>query len=717
MLTCEPVGRPLDYLAPPGGLAEGAVVEVPLGPRRVLGVVWGPGAGEVPPERLRPVARVPDLPPLRPEFRRFLERAADYTLAPLPAVLRLALRAPGIGEGAPERVLLRPGPGRPARMTDARRRVLELFEAHGGAPMSPAEIARAAAVSPSVLRGLVEAGALVAERRPADAPLPRLDPERPGAVLSAEQRAAAAELVAMQEAGGYGTALLRGVTGAGKTEVYLEAVAACLRAGRQALVLLPEIALTAQFLARVEARFGARPAEWHSAMTAAERRRVWHAVARGEAQLVVGARSALWLPFARLGLTVVDEEHDPSYKQEDGVRYHARDMAVLRAACEGGQVILSSATPSLESWVNAETGRYRKVELAERWGPAELPELRAIDLRREGPPPGRWIAPPLERAIRARLERGEQSLLFLNRRGYAPLTVCRACGHQIGCPQCDARMVAHRLRRRLVCHQCGLERPLPEACPSCGAEGRLAPVGPGVERLAEEAAALFEGARLAILSSDTAGSPAELRRRIDQIAAGGADIIIGTQLVAKGHNFPLLTLVGVIDADLGLAGGDLRAAERTFQLVRQVAGRAGRAERAGLALIQTHEPAHPVIRAILAGDDTGFWQAEAARRRMAGMPPFGRLAAVILSGPDLDRLSAFARHLAEARAPLEAAGAALYGPAPAPIARIRGRHRIRMLVKAPRGAPLQAALRAWVGQVKVPASIRLAIDIDPQSFN
>ena len=514
----------------------------------------------------------------------------------------------------------------------------------------------------------------------------------------------------------FSATLLKGVTGSGKTEVYLEAVAECLRAGRQALVLLPEIALTADFLARVEARFGARPAEWHSGITMMERRRVWKMVAAGQAQMVVGARSALFLPFQHLGLIVVDEEHDTSYKQEEGVLYNARDMAVLRASILGCPVILSSATPCLETWANVEAGKYTRLDLSARYGVAEMPAMVPIDMRGEDMPNDRWMSGKLVAEVAARVALGEQSLLFLNRRGYAPITLCRACGQQVGCDDCDARMVEHRFLKRLVCHQCGATKPVPLECPSCNVVGKMAAVGPGVERLAEEVVARFPDARLAVLSSDLFGSARALKEAVVNIAEGGADIIIGTQIVAKGHNFPLLTLVGVIDADLGLQGSDLRAAERTFQLMRQVAGRAGRAERPGAAYLQTHQPEHPVIRAILGGDEEAFWTAEAAERRAAGVPPYGRFVGVILSSPDVAAVFDIGAELARRDGPLRAIGAVVYGPAPAPVARVRGRHRVRLLVKAAKGAAVQAAVAAWLAQVKLPGSVRLTVDIDPQSF-
>lgn len=747
VLTTEPVGM-LDYLAPAegetGGVMTGALVVVPLGPRRVLGCVWGAGEGGFDAARLRPIARVVDAPPLTGKMRQFLTRMGDYTLTPMPVMLRMALRVPDLDAPAATRRVLVPTGRRPDRMTEARERVLAVLADHEGvrtesantratspgsghaAPFhsgayngpsfQAAELAQLAGVSAGVVKGLITAGALVEIEAPRDLPYPRLDPHLPGKPLAPDQAAAAAALRAGL-GGGYGTTLLRGVTGSGKTEVYLDAVAECLAQGRQALVLLPEISLSAEFLTRVEARFGARPGEWHSGITRTERRRLWHMTARGEVGLVVGARSALFLPFRNLGLIVVDEEHDSSYKQEDGVYYNARDMAVMRGAIDGAQVILASATPSLETWANASSGKYRRLDLVSRFGDAALPEMAALDLRAETMEAGRWISPALAQAVEARLGVGEQSLLFLNRRGYAPVTACRACGMQVGCDHCDARMVEHRFQNRLICHQCGESKPIPTTCPACGVEGQMAALGPGVERLAEEVAERFPSARAVVLSSDLFHSARALKEAIANIAGGGADIIIGTQMVAKGHNFPRLTLVGVIDADLGLQGADLRAAERSFQLMRQVAGRAGREQnRQGLALFQTWQPDHPVIRAILSGDEDAFWQAEAAQRQAAGMPPFGRLAGVILSHPDAGCVMAFANEIARQSAPLSAVGAELFGPAPAPIARVRGRHRVRILIRAPRQAPLQTAIKDWLHPFRLPKDLRLAVDIDPQSF-
>ena len=711
-----PFDGPLDYAVPEDmHLAPGDYVAVELGARKTVGVVWGDGEGQVDAKRLKPVQLKLDVPPMRTEMRRFLDRAAEYTMNPPGMMLRLATRVPELGDRAKTRTLLYRGDGEPDRMTPARARVLETAEAHG-VGLSAADLAREAGVSTGVIKGLTDHGALVKQEVAADAPFPPLENLAPGEHLSEGQAKGAATLQTSVATGAFSTTLLYGVTGSGKTEVYLEAVAECISRGRQALVLLPEVALTSGFLDRVQKRFGTRPAEWHHGVTGAERRRCWHGAANGSAQLVVGARSALFLPYQNLGLIVVDEEHEGSYKQEDVVLYNARDMAVLRAAQEGATAVLASATPSLETWANAEAGKYRRIDLPERFGAAVLPDIKLLSLREHNPGRNRWITEPLVQAAKARLTQGEQVLFFLNRRGYAPLTLCRNCGYQFGCPHCDAWMVTHRFRNELLCHQCGHTDRIPTACPECGHDDKISICGPGVERLAEEATELFPGKRIAVLSSDLMTSTQQLNEKITEIAEGGADIIIGTQMIAKGHNFPKLTLVGVIDADMGLQGGDLRAAEKTFQILHQVAGRAGRADRKGTAMVQTVSPDHGVLRAIVSGDAEAFWAQEAEIRNAAGAPPFGRMAGIIVSGTDDRAVWDVANALGRAARPLYQAGAEVFGPAPAPIARVRGRTRVRLLAKAPKGIILQPLLKAWRDSVKCPSSVRVIIDIDPQSF-
>jgi primosomal protein N' (replication factor Y) len=704
--------RAYTYAVPEfAALQPGALVRVPIGPRQAVGCVWDGPADEVPQAKLKSIIEVLAVPPLSPELRRLVAWVANWTLAPLGMVLKLVIRSEEVLDEPASRRVIRASGYRPDKLTLARARVLDVTS--DGLARPKGELARAAGVSAGVVDGLVAQGALDVFELPAvrfEAP----DPDHARPALSPEQAAAAAALSADVSARRFATTLLQGVTGSGKTEVYFEAIAQALSERRQALILVPEIALTGEFLDRFATRFGARPAEWHSEMPPNRRPAVWRGVASGAVQVVVGARSALFLPFQALGLIVVDEEHDTAFKQEDGVIYHARDMAVVRGKIENLPVVLASATPSLESFANADAGRYAHLDLPRRFGARELPSIKPLDLKRDPPERGRWLAPGLTRAIDAALGRGEQALLFLNRRGYAPLTLCRACGHRFRCPNCAAWLVDHRFRRELVCHHCGHVETAPNACPACGTEGKLVGVGPGVERVAEEVRERFPNARSAVLSSDLGGIT-RLRAEIGAIARREVDIVIGTQLVAKGHNFPGLTLVGIVDADIGLASGDPRAAERTFQLLNQVVGRAGRGEAAGMALVQTHAPDHPVMAAIVAGDARAFYEREAEERRSAGLPPFGRLAAMLISGEDAAKTRAFARDVA--RAAPASSEIIVLGPAEAPLAVLAGRHRFRLLIKAPRNADLQGYLRAWLSRApKARGSLRVVVDIDPQSF-
>ncbi len=704
-----PLSGAYDYWVPEGmEVAAGDFVAVPLGSRSVLGVVWGVAKDDVPRNKLKQIEAKIEMAPLPDISRRFIDWVANYCLSAPGAVLKMAMSVSDAFK--PERSLKAYAVGDPdsGQVTAARQRVLDALS--DVPSMLPGELARAAGVTGGVLAKMAELGQLRVVAQPLAKPFGQADADLPGPQLSPAQRTAADELIQAHA----GVTLLDGVTGSGKTEVYFEAIAACLKRGKQALVLLPEIALTTQWLERFTERFGAPPGQWHSELTGLERRLTWRAALRGDAKVVVGARSALFLPFRDLGLIIVDEEHEQAFKQEDGVVYQARDMAVVRGHLAQIPVILTSATPSLETMHNVETGRYRFLHLPDRHGVAQLPEVRLIDLRREPPPRQSWLSPPLREAVKATLERKEQALLFLNRRGYAPLTLCRACGHRLQCPNCSAWLVEHRYLGRLQCHHCGFESPPPAKCPACQAEGSMAACGPGVERVAEEAAALFPEASRLILTSDTASGPAKTAELLRMIANREVDLVIGTQIIAKGHHFPNLTLVGVVDADLGLSGGDLRAAERTFQLLHQVSGRAGRADLAGLVLIQTYDPSRPVMQALKAGDRDRFYALEAEERRIAGMPPFGRLAAVILSGSDPDEVDRLGQHLA--RTAPHQDGILVLGPAPAPLSLLRGRHRRRFLVKTRRDLAPQPVLRHWLSGVKTRGDLALDIDIDPYSF-
>jgi len=706
-----PLGGAYDYRVK-ASLPRGTIVEAPLGSRMVLGVVWGAADGAVAEARLKSAVPLEGDPCLPAALCDFIDWTARYTLTPPGIVLAIALRVRQAFEGETPRIAFARGAVTPPRMTAARARVLELAE--DGLARSIAAWAEEANVTPQVVRGLVEAGALCATELPEFAAVPLPDPDFAPATLNPEQEFAARELCGRAAAREFSATLLDGVTGSGKTETYFEAVAEALRQKRQVMILLPEIALTVQFLDRFAARFGCRPAEWHSDLSPKERRRIYRAVLSGNARVVVGARSALFLPFPELGLVIVDEEHEQAYKQEEGAVYHARDMAVVRARIENCPIVLASATPSLETFVNASSGRYHWLKLPRRHGRAVMPEIRLIDLRNAHVEPGAWLSQPLRKALAATLACGEQAMLFLNRRGYAPLTLCEACGHKLICRQCSAWLVEHRYRRRLACHHCGFETTTPLKCPACGAEKCLVACGPGVERVAEEFSAAFPAARVAIASSDTLHGPLETQAAIRAMAKRETDVLIGTQIVAKGHHFPQLTLVGVIDADLGGSDGDLRARERTFQLLHQVSGRAGRAERPGLVLIQTRNPDDAVMRALASGDRNAFLEQECASRKRVLAPPFGRLAAIILASPDGDLVREAGRELA--RSAPNAHGVKIWGPTPAFYQILRGRTRERLLVQAERSVDVQSYLRTWLDRVKLPSAIRMTVDVDPVSF-
>jgi primosomal protein N' (replication factor Y) len=707
---------PLDYRVPSGMAVEpGSVVVAPLGPRQLLGVVWEPDRlpsdAEIGDNRLRPLLAVADVPPLKAPLRRLVEWTADYYLAPPASVVRMTLASTSALERARTATEYRATGDVPERLTPQRAQALERIGDRQGLIR---ELAALADVSDAVVRGLCKAGALEAVRVDIDSPFARPDPDHAPPGLSADQHAAAATLVNDVARRRFAPTLLDGVTGSGKTEVYFEAVAQAIRDGRQTLVLLPEIALTEPFLKRFHDRFGCEPVAWHSGLRSTQRRRAWRAVATGEALVTVGARSALFLPYADLALIVVDEAHESSFKQDDGVHYHARDVAVMRGKFEDCPVVLASATPAIETRQQVVLGRYAELKLPGRYGAAQMPTIEAIDLIQHPPERGRWLAPRLVAAAQETLARGEQVLLFLNRRGYAPLTLCRTCGHRFQCPNCTAWMVEHRLTRRLACHHCGHVEPVPRVCPECQGEDTLVACGPGVERIADEVAALFPTANTAVATSDTIWSPAKAAEFVGRMEEGDIDIVVGTQLVTKGYHFPNLTLVGVVDADLGLEGGDLRAAERTFQQIRQVSGRAGRGAKPGHVFIQTHSPQAPVMQALITGEADAFYEAETEARRDAGAPPFGRYAAIIVSSEE--QAAAHETAVLIGRSAPRVDGMAVYGPAPAPLAMLRGRHRYRLLVHARRALDVQDVIRTWLAALDWAAKVRVTVDVDPYSF-
>jgi len=708
-----PVNVPgaFDYAVPDGlRVDRGDIVFAPIGKQMKIGVVMSLGAAEEGRE-LKEIAEVKPTRPLPEPMLDFIDWVARYNVASPGQVLRMVLRSWKALDPSPMATLYEPTGERPLNITPARRAALN----EGGPfPARAAEIASRAGISPGVIKGMVKAGLMRADERPVDPPFAEPDPEMVGRTLSPAQSSAAQDLVAQVKKNAYSASLLDGVTGSGKTEVYFEAVAEALRQGRQVLILVPEIALTQAGLSRFEARFGAEPVAWHSGITDMARRRAWREVASGRAKLIVGARSALFLPAANLGLIVVDEEHDTSFKQEEGVIYNARDMSVLRARLEDRPVILASATPSLESLHNARTGRYAHIILPERPGAITLPEIGLIDMKQHKPERGSFLSEPMVTAVAERIGRGEQSLLYMNRRGYAPLILCRACGSRLKSPDTDSWLVEHRATGRAMCHLTGFSMRMPRECPTCGAEDGLTSVGPGVERIADEAQAHFPQARVEILSSDTTSTPDEIKERLGRMERGEIDILVGTQMVVKGHNFPRLTFVGVVDGDLLMGGSDPRAGERTYQTLVQVAGRAGRADKAGEALIQTHHPEHEALQALVAGDRDMFIGVEMAMREMLGLPPFGRIAAVIFWGPDKKKTRALATDFVT-KAP-RADGIDILGPSEAPISMLRGQHRYRLFISAEAGVNLSKYMATWRAKQRVPAKYKMQVDIDPQSF-
>jgi len=706
---------PLDYRVPDGMRVEpGSIVIAPLGPRRVPGVVWEAESfpvEEIDPKKLRPLLEVRDVPPLRAPLRRLIEWTAAYYFASPASVLRMVLSSGAAFADNRPISEYRLNSRVPERITPQRQLALEkLVDTQG----TISELAVKAGVSVAVIRGLEKLGVFDREDVSAFAATANPSPDFGAVDLSDDQKKVSNILIEAVRASQFKPFLLDGVTGSGKTEVYFEAIAEALRQDKQVLVLLPEIALTEPFLNRFGVRFGAEPLAWHSGMKQSDRKKNWRALAEGNAKVIVGARSALFLPYANLGLIIVDEAHETSFKQEDGVRYHARDVAVMRGLYEQIPVILASATPAIESRHQVEQGNYELLELPARFGGATMPDIKALDLTEDVPPRGHWLAPTLVAALEENLERGEQSLLFLNRRGFAPLTLCRTCGHRIDCPNCTAWMVEHRLTRRLACHHCGHVMPIPEKCPECGDEDSLVACGPGVERICDEVKMLFPAARTAIVTSDTIWSPQRAADFVNQMEAGAIDIVVGTQLVTKGYHFPNLTLVGVVDADIGLEGGDLRAAESSFQQIAQVAGRAGRAEKPGRVYVQTRMPNAPVIQALIQNDREGFYAAEIESRRQALAPPFARWAAIIVSSEDNKEAMETARLIGQTAPKLD--GFSVYGPAPAPLSMLRGRHRHRLLVHALRSVDLQNIMRDWLEQLEWPRAVRVGVDVDPYSF-
>lgn len=689
--------------------------------RPYIGVVWGFGDSGLPPEKIKDVSAVYDAR-LAITDLQWIAKMSGWTLMAPGAVLRLIVNVPDAFSPPKMEQLYGLNITDAVRMTASRQAVADAFASNDNEPMSATDVQNIARVSPSVVRTMISGGILVPKEqraRPTEYNSPEYH-DCGNIVLNPEQQSAADVIGAAIDRGGFSVHLLDGITGSGKTQVYFDAAWRAYSRGGSVLLMMPEIALTAQFMHRFAARFGAAPVVWHSNLTAARRREIWRGVLRGEIRMVVGTRSALFLPWQNLGLIVVDEEHDTSYKQEDMGNYHARDMAVLRGKIAGFPVVLASATPSAETLQNVASGKYQVLRLTSRVGGAQLPKIETIDLRENRPEPYQvsdvlnngFLSVPLCNAISDTIAAHRQVMLFINRRGFAPIVQCKKCGWVAGCPDCSVGMTYHRAVGKLLCHMCGRTAPMPTKCPDCG--GDVSMRGAGLEKIAEEVSVRFPSARVALVSSDTISTRQSLERIVAKMESGEIDIVIGTQILAKGHHFPNLTLVGVVDADMGLFGTDFRAAEHTFQQLFQVAGRAGRGEFPGRVLLQTYQPQHPVLCAICAGDRDAFMAADMASRQSAKMPPFGQLIAAIVECQREDTLKKYCAGLAAAapRAP----GVKIMGPIAAGVYQIRNWYRMRFLVMGGPTTLLQPVVAHWLRAIKQPANMRVKVDVNPQNF-
>ena len=704
----------------------GTFVRVNVMRRPYIGVVYGIGDSGLAPEKIRDTT---DVFPwhLSVSDLQWIQKMSDWTLMTPGAVLRLIVNVPDAFSPPRTEQLYGYDFESNVRMTDARQSVADAFASNDNEPMSASDIQNIAHVSAAVVKTMINRGVLIPrDTRTRDANDFNYKYQDMGTVqLNTEQSAAAAEIAAAIDHGGYSAFVLDGITGSGKTQVYFDAAWRAYSHGKSVLLMMPEIALTAQFISRYEHRFGAPPVVWHSNLTAARRRAIWRGVLTGKIRMVVGTRSALFLPWQDLGLIVVDEEHDTSYKQEDMGNYHARDMAVLRAKISGFPIVLTSATPSAETLQNVADGKYRCLKLTARFGGATVPTIETIDMRANRPlpynlpsdddaaaPQNGYLSPNLCNAIQETLNAGRQTMLFINRRGFAPIVQCKKCGWVAQCPDCSVGMTYHKHMGKLLCHMCGRMAPMPTKCPNCG--DNVSCRGAGLEKIQEEVSIKFPSARTALVSSDTIISRQALERIVHKMENGETDIVIGTQILAKGHHFPNLTLVGVVDADMGLFGTDFRAAEHTFQQLFQVAGRAGRGDAPGRVLLQTYQPENPVLTAICNGNRDAFMASDMAARRAAKMPPYGQLIAVIIESQRETVLKKFCADLSAA-APT-AAGVKIMGPIAAQIYQVRNWYRMRFLVAGDARAKLQPLVRHWIDKVRTPSNVRVKLDVNPQNF-
>tara|TARA_B100000686_G_scaffold265830_1_gene280398 strand:+ start:10621 stop:12753 length:2133 start_codon:yes stop_codon:yes gene_type:complete len=689
----------------------GQIVYVPLRNKYYYGIVIGKGSNKLDAKKLKPISEIKNVPPISIELLNFCHWLSEWCMYDISLVTRMIIPSFNFLKSVKNKLVLFHNEKNINSMTNLGHKTFKYIKEKPGLTIS--DYCKELNISKVVIKKLIKDGNILSKESPFNQNDDLKIKFYKNNNLNQYQLKAVEKVQELKSKSSI--FLLDGVTGSGKTEVYISIIRKELSIGKQSLILLPEIALTNQLLEKFEERFGVKPIVWHSELSLKDRHKNWLQVLNGNAPIVIGARSSLFLPFKSLSCIIVDEEHDASYKQDDGVIYNARDMAVVRGQKAAAIVILSSATPSLESLNNAKLGKYIRLNLPERFGNSTMPSIKLIDMRKIKTKSGKWISDIAVKAIDKSIKSKEQVLLFLNRRGYSPLTICKSCGFRFQCAHCSAWLVNHKKDNKMICHFCGYSENIINNCGQCGADDSFISCGPGVERLAEEIKILFPKVKLQILTSDTFTKKLE-KSFLNKIITGEINIIIGTQLVAKGHHFPHLNTVVAIDADLGLSGSDLRASEKTFQLLTQLSGRAGRESDSGIAYIQTYDPNHEVMQAILSGDKNNFLEAESKARNSRKLPPYGRLAALIIQSKNFNDLNMFLKLMSRNIPRIKNLRIDVLGPVPAPIPKLRDWHRYRYLIKSELGVRLQPYIKKWLSKIKVNRAIRIKIDIDPYNF-
>jgi len=705
------IDRPFTYSSEEK-LDIGTIVKVSFGKRELYGVVWEADKIEKKPDNIKIKSIIEVVGEgkdyiLPKDMVYFIKWISDYYLMPLGLVLKASLKQQFFQKKSRASYVLKINPKHQAKITEKQKIVLEEFKQNK--IIDKRSLITKTGISNSIISRMIKNEILIEEEAHENITKINLDTK---IELNSDQLKASRALVKSTK--NNEVVLLDGITGSGKTEVYLSAVNEILHQGDQVLILLPEITLTHDFVHNLKKRYKYQIAEWNSSLTENQRRNIWFGVLNKEIKLIIGARSSLFLPFKKLGLIIVDEEHDQSYKQEDGIIYNARDMAILKSKQLNIACILSTATPSVESYDNVLQNKFQRTSLKNRFHGTQLPSIKFIDMRKADKIKESFLPVEIVEDIKANYERGEQSLLFLNRRGYSPLSICSKCGVRVDCPNCDTWLVLHKNNSQYICHKCGHTEDTNKECKSCHSQNTIVPSGRGIERVDEEIARIFPEIKRMIFSSDYLNNPTDILSALEKIKNNEIGLIIGTQLVSKGYNFPNLTYVGVLDGDFGLELSDIRSAERTYQILNQVAGRAGRMKEDSVVKILTHMPEHPIIQSITNNQKEDFYNTELAIRKSAGMPPFSRLASIIISSSDKVLLLDYVRRLDKLKNTPK--NIDVFGPIEAPLSKLRKKYRMRFLIRSPKNSHIQFYIERWLKTLKINPKIRVVVDVDPYNF-